>query len=354
MIALEVKNISKSYSRNELPAVYDVSFSLNKGEILALVGPSGCGKTTTLRLIAGFEQPDAGQVILEERLVADKNTFVPPEKRGVGMVFQDHALFPHLKVIENVSFGLLNKTKKEKRAASMSILTLLGMERLSERYPHELSGGERQRVALARALAPQPVVLLLDEPFSSLDADMRHQIREEVRVILKGIGASAVFVTHDQEEALYMGDRLAVINKGRLEQIAHPEEIFRAPANRFVADFMGQTDFITGTVTSGCIRTEIGTLIQSLNLPEGTEVDIAVRADDITFEPHKNGSGLILGRQFKGALNIYRLRLPSGRIVHAFQPHTRIFRPGTPVIVKADPGHDLACYYDGQYVNAAG
>jgi iron(III) transport system ATP-binding protein len=350
MIALEVKNLSKSYSRNELPAVYDVSFSLQKGEILALVGPSGCGKTTTLRLIAGFEQPDAGQVYLAERLIADKSTFVPPEKRDVGMVFQDHALFPHLKVIENVYFGLMKKTQKEKEASARSMLNLLGMDNLSNRYPHELSGGERQRVALARALAPQPVVLLLDEPFSSLDADLRHQIREDVRVILKGISASAIFVTHDQEEALYMGDRLAVVNQGRLEQIAHPEAIFSAPANRFVAEFMGQTDFITGLVAKGGIQTEIGILTQKLDLPLGTEVEIAVRADDITFDLNKNGSGMILGRQFKGALNIYRLRLPSGRIVHAFQPHTRILKPGTRVIVRADPGHDLACYYDERYI----
>jgi iron(III) transport system ATP-binding protein len=351
MFALEVKNLSKRFGRDELPAVHDVSFSLEKGEILALVGPSGCGKTTTLRLIAGFEQPDSGQVLLEGRPVAGGKFFLPPEKRGVGMVFQDHALFPHLKVIENVSFGLSKKKNKEKEAAAVSILNLLGMERLSERYPHELSGGERQRVALARALAPQPVVLLLDEPFSSLDADLRHQIREEVRVILKGISASAIFVTHDQEEALYMGDRLAVFNNGHLEQIASPEEIFHSPSTRFVAEFMGQTDFIQGSVTPNGVLTEIGTLPQALDLPLGTEVEVAVRADDITFEPQAGGSGLILGRQFKGALNIYRLRLPSGRIVHAFQPHTRILKPGTPVVVRADPGHDLACYFQGRYVD---
>jgi iron(III) transport system ATP-binding protein len=350
MIALEVSKLSKKFGQGQLPAVHDVSFSLQKGEILALVGPSGCGKTTTLRLIAGFEQPDAGQVFLEGRLVADGNTFVPPEKRGVGMVFQDHALFPHLKVFENVSFGLLNRNNSEKKTVAASMLNLLGIEQLSDRYPHELSGGERQRVALARALAPQPVVLLFDEPFSSLDADLRHQIREEVRVILKGIGASAIFVTHDQEEALFMGDRLAVFNQGHLEQIATPEEIFHSPATRFVAEFMGQTDFIKGIVAQEGILTEIGTLSQKLNLPLGTEVEIAVRADDIAFEPQDGGNGLILGRQFKGALNIYRLRLPSGHIVHAIQPHIRILKPGTQVVVRADPGHDLACYYEGKYV----
>jgi iron(III) transport system ATP-binding protein len=222
MIALEARNLTKQFGLDELPAVRDVSFSLEKGEILALVGPSGCGKTTTLRMIAGFERPERGSVILAGKVVAGGSVFVPPERRGVGMVFQEHALFPHLTVLDNVGFGLSGKPKSARQKTSLRMLELLGLHRLANRYPHELSGGERQRVALARAMAPQPIVLLLDEPFSSLDADLRYQVREEVRVILKSMQATAIFVTHDQEEALFMGDRLAVFNQGRLEQIGTP------------------------------------------------------------------------------------------------------------------------------------
>jgi iron(III) transport system ATP-binding protein len=346
-IALEIRDLSKQFEPDQAPAVYNVSLSLEKGEILALVGPSGCGKTTTLRLIAGFEQPDSGSVILGERTVAGNGHFIPPERRGVGMVFQDHALFPHLTVHENVAFGLSRLPKELVMEETHSILELLGLDRLGQRYPHEISGGERQRVALARALAPQPIVLLLDEPFSSLDADLRIQIRGEVREILKSIGASAIFVTHDQEEALFMGDRLAVFNKGHLEQVATPEEIFHSPNTRFVAEFMGQTDFITGEVHQNGIQTEIGLLEQHLDLPLGTCVEIGIRADDIAMQPHPDGESTVVSRQFKGAMNIYSLRLPSGKIVHAYQPHTRLIQPETRVRVLAAPGHPLACFKNG-------
>lgn len=350
MIELEIKNLSKIFDQNELPAVHDVSFSLEKGEILALVGPSGCGKTTTLRMIAGFEHPDSGSVILDGRVVADGRRFTPPEQRGVGMVFQEHALFPHLTVIENVAFGLAGQPKESASQKAAKMLSLLGLERLSNRYPHELSGGERQRVALARAVAPQPIVLLLDEPFTGLDADLRKQVREEVRVILKAIEATAIFVTHDQEEALFMGDRLAVFNNGRLEQIGAPEEIFHAPATRFVAEFMGQSDFLPGMITPHGIMTEIGLLDQKMELPPGSQVEIAVRADDINFDLQEGAGGLIISRRFQGALNIYRLRLPSGVILHAYQPHTLILKPGMQVNVRPDAGHPLTCFFNGKAV----
>lgn len=350
MIALEVQNLSKQFDPDGFPAVSGVSFSLTKGEILALVGPSGCGKTTTLRLIAGFERPDSGKVILGDRIVANSQLYIPPERRNVGMVFQEHALFPHLSVYENVAFGLAGKPGDVLKQETNAMLNLVGMEKLANRYPHELSGGERQRVALARALAPRPIVVLLDEPFSNLDADLRHQIRGEVRVILKGIGATAIFVTHDQEEALFMGDRLAVFNQSQLEQIGSPETIFHNPATRFVAEFMGQTDFLPGEVVEGGILTEIGLLPQKVELPPGEKVELAVRADDIAFEPRKGGESMVLARQFKGALNIYRLRLPSGQLLHAFQPHTSIISPGTAVHVYADPGHALACFHNGKAV----
>jgi iron(III) transport system ATP-binding protein len=350
MIALEVENLSKQYNSEGLPAIHGVSFSLTKGEILALVGPSGCGKTTTLRIIAGFERPDQGLVRLGDLIVTNGPIFIPPEKRKVGMVFQDHALFPHLTVFENVAFGLSGSSREKVRNEANSMLKLVGLEQMSRRYPHELSGGERQRVALARALAPRPIVVLLDEPFSNLDADLRSQIREEIRAILKGIAATAVFVTHDQEEALFMGDRLAVINQGRLEQIGSPEAIFHRPATRFVAEFMGQTDFLPGEVTQEGILTEIGMLPQKVNLPTGEKVELAVRADDVTFELQRGGKSLILARHFKGAVNIYRLRLPSGQLLHSLQPHTRVYPPGTAIQVIADPGHDLACFYRGKAI----
>jgi iron(III) transport system ATP-binding protein len=353
MATLEVQNLTKQFTSEGLPAVQDVSFSLSRGEILALVGPSGCGKTTTLRLIAGLEQPEAGQVILDGKVVTKDQYLVPPEKRNIGMVFQDHATFPHLTVFENVAFGLNGQPREAVRRETASMLKLVGLEGLAGRYPHELSGGERQRVALARALAPRPIVILLDEPFSNLDADLRAQIREEVRAILKGIGATAVFVTHDQEEALFIGDRLAVFNQGRLEQIGTPEAIFHTPATRFVAEFMGHTDFLPGEVTGQGILTEIGLLVQETGLPPGEKVELAFRADDVAFRPREGAGSLVLARHFKGALNIYRLRLPSGQLVHALQPHTRIYPPGTRVEVVADPGHQLACFYQGRAVPQA-
>ncbi|GAB4581685.1 MAG: ABC transporter ATP-binding protein [Anaerolineales bacterium] len=346
-ITVEISHLSKSFN-GAAPAVYDLSLTVQKGEILALLGPSGCGKTTTLRMIAGFERPNRGTIQIEGRPVANGTTFVPPEKRGVSLVFQEHALFPHLTAFENVLFGL--KKDEESRKQVAFYLRLVGLEHLANRYPHELSGGERQRVALARAMAPQPVLILFDEPFSNLDADRRARIREEVRAILKTSGSTAIFVTHDQEEALFMGDRLAVLNEGRLEQVGTPEEIFHRPATRFVAEFMGNTDFLPGEVVEGGIQTEIGLFPQPAPLPVGTPVEIALRFDDVMFAPEAGEKSIVLARYFKGAYNIYRLRLPSGRLIHAMQPHTRQIRPGTPVRVFLEPGHALACFFEGKAV----
>lgn len=343
--AVNCIQLSKKFG--DIEAVRSMDLSVKNGEILAIVGPSGCGKTTLLRLIAGFEVPDSGRVILGGTTVAQPGYSMPPERRGVGMVFQDYALFPHLTVYANVGFGLNGLPKDQERSRVHAMLKLVGLENLAGRHPHELSGGERQRVALARALTPHPILVLLDEPFSNLDADRRIQMREEVRAILKGIGATAIFVTHDQEEALYMGDRLAVINAGYLQQVGDPEEIFHKPSSRFVAEFMGHTDFLPGRVTPQGIVTEIGVLPQQVDLPSGTEVEVAFRADDVTFHPHPHGKSMVLNRHFKGALNIYRLRLPSGRLIHAMQPHTNIIEPGTIVQVVADAGHSLACF-DGE------
>jgi len=346
-IAVECAHLSKSFSPTTR-AVSDLTLTVQKGEILVLLGPSGCGKTTILRMIAGFERPSNGIIQVEGNVVANGQKFVPPEKRGISLVFQEHALFPHLTAFENVLFGLKNNEASRKQANFY--LRLVGLENLAERYAHELSGGERQRVALARAMAPQPVLILFDEPFSNLDADRRTRIREEVRAILKASGSTAIFVTHDQEEALFMGDRLAVLNYGRLEQTGTPEEIYQAPATRFVAEFMGNTDFLPGEAAEDGIMTEIGFIEQPTHFPAGTPVEIAVRFDDVAFEPAAGEKSIVLARYFKGAYNIYRLRLPSGRLLHAMQPHTRLIRPGTPVRVCLEPGHALACFYKGEAV----
>jgi iron(III) transport system ATP-binding protein len=341
---LEVNHLTKRFPRAEQPAVDDISFALPPGEILALVGPSGCGKTTTLRLIAGLERPDRGAIRLNGREVAGPGSFVPPERRQVGLVFQDHALFPHLTVAQNVAFGLAGRPRGEIRAAVAEMLRLVGLEALAGRHPHALSGGERQRVALARALAPCPLLLLLDEPFSSLDADRRGEMREQVRAILKGRGVTAVFVTHDQEEALYMGDRLAVFQHGQIEQIGGPEEIFHAPATRFVAEFMGDSDFLAGRVAPGGIETSLGLLPQPVDLPPGAAVEVALRGDDVSFDVGEPGNGIIAERFFRGAFNLYRLRLDDGQILHAQAGHTELHPAGARVHARISAGHPLAVF----------
>lgn len=346
MTTLEVHNLVKHFRGTQHSAVNDISFELCGGEILALVGPSGCGKTTTLRIIAGLERPDSGMVRLNDRVVASESVFIPPEKRGVGMVFQDHALFPHLTVSENIAFGLRKQTAAQVRERVGEMLHLVGLLPLAKRYPHALSGGERQRVALARALAPRPVLILMDEPFSSLDADLRLEMREQVRLILKTMQATVIFVTHDQDEALYMGDRLAVLNKGRLEQIGTPEEIFHGSNTHFVAEFMGDSDFLQGKVTGRGIETEIGLVDQTMNLPISTIVEVAIRADDIGFHRDEAGNSVIVERFFRGAFNLYRLRLDSGQMVHASTDHTKILPAGARVCTYISAGHPLAVFVE--------
>jgi iron(III) transport system ATP-binding protein len=346
MTTLEVCNLVKQFHGTQQSAVNNISFELSRSEILALVGPSGCGKTTTLRIIAGLERPDSGVVQLNDRVVASESVFIPPEKRGVGMVFQDHALFPHLTVSENIAFGLRGQSSAEIKKTVGEMLHLVGLLPLARRHPHALSGGERQRVALARALAPRPVLVLMDEPFSSLDADLRMEMREHVRRILKSMQATVIFVTHDQEEALYMGDRLAVLQNGHLEQIGTPEEIFHEANTRFVAEFMGDSDFLKGKVTPAGIQTEIGLLDQFVDLPLSTQVEIAIRADDINFQIDGSGNSLIVERFFRGAYNLYRLRLDSGQTVHASTDHTQILPVGARVRAFISAGHPLSVFLD--------
>jgi iron(III) transport system ATP-binding protein len=344
MTMLTVTNLTKHYTQSIYAAVENVSFQLNSGEILTLVGPSGCGKTTTLRLIAGLEHPDAGEIRIHERVIASTTHFIPPEQRGVGMVFQDHALFPHLSVYHNIAFGLRGKKRNEVKQIVAEMLDLVGLASLAHRYPHALSGGERQRVALARALAPQPVLLLMDEPFSSLDTDLRLEMREQVRGLLKAIHASVLFVTHDQEEAMYMGDRLAVFQKGHIEQLGTPLQIFQASKTRFVAEFMGNSRFMQGEVISQGIRTEVGVIAQPVDLPVTSQVEIAVRADDVVFDPDPVGNSVIVDCMYRGVMNVYRLKLDSGLVLDAFAEHTKLLPVGARVCTKIEPGHPLCIF----------
>jgi iron(III) transport system ATP-binding protein len=346
MITLTVQHLTKHYFEAPIPAVRSISFEMEAGEILALVGPSGCGKTTTLRLIAGLERPDSGLISLDGKILTSETVFTPPERRSVGMVFQDHALFPHLSVFENVAFGLRGQQPAEVRMKVKELLHMVEMESLGKRYPHELSGGERQRVALVRALAPHPKLLLLDEPFSSLDADLRIQIREQVRGVLKSIHATAIFVTHDQEEALFMGDCLAVFKDGAIEQIGTPEEVFHASKSPYVAKFMGRSDFIVGETSTKGIQTELGLVSQTTALPPNTHVEIAFRADDIHFFPHTSGNATITERLFRGAFYMYRLTLDSGQIVNALKPHADLFPVGERVQATVSPGHPLSVFWN--------
>jgi len=296
---LEVNRLRKHFPHAEAAAVERVSLSLGEGELMALLGPSGCGKTTTLRMIGGFERPDEGTITLGGRNITD----LPPEQRGIGFVFQDYALFPHLNVLENVKFGLRTMTRAQADARAHEMLTLVGLADLGSRKPHQLSGGQQQRVALARSLAVGPELILLDEPFSNLDAKMRVETRQEVRKLLKSTGAAGILVTHDQEEALAMADRIAVMDGGRVVQIGTPDEIYRNPATAFVANFIGRSNILTGTASGMNAQTAFGNL--PLSRAANGAVNLAVRPEQIMLEADNTGPAVITGREFRGHDQIY-------------------------------------------------
>jgi iron(III) transport system ATP-binding protein len=339
MELLRLSLVSKRYAPDQPPAVDGLSLTADQGEILALLGPSGCGKTTTLRIIAGFEAPDAGTVTIRGEVMAGSGRSVPPEERGVGIVFQDYALFPHLTVAENVGFGLKRLDRPSRRDRVAQILDLVGLGSFAGRYPHELSGGQQQRVAVARALAPAPALMLLDEPFSNLDADLRAQMREEVEKILRSTGTTAIFVTHDQEEAFTLADRVGVLNQGRIEQLAAPEDIYHHPASQFVAEFVGAADFLPGLVTNEGIVTELGVFGNVDALEIGAKIEVMIRPDDITFVPEREGTGVLVRRYFRGSETLYCIRLPSGRRVHSSQPSASMFPTGMRVRAEAHVLH---------------
>ena len=327
---LELRYVSCAYETGR-PAVQEISFAAREGEILCLLGPSGCGKTTILRAIAGFEPVRSGQLFLSGQLVSSPDVMIPTENRRVGMVFQEYALFPHLRVQDNIAFGLRHLARSERTARVQEMLRLTGLEGFERRYPHELSGGQQQRVALARALVQNPVVLLLDEPFSNLDPDMAGRMRQELHDLLRRTKTTTLLVTHDHDEAFAMADRIAVLNQGRLEQFDTPEMMYHMPATPFVADFVGQADFIPGTVSQGMVHTELGEFSNTIECEDGTAVVVMIRPDDIHLIPTEGARSRVLSRQFHGSENLYTVSLPSGQIVHSSEGSTSVYQAGTTV-----------------------
>jgi iron(III) transport system ATP-binding protein len=337
---LELRHVSCAYETGR-PAVQEISFAAREGEILCLLGPSGCGKTTILRAIAGFEPVRSGQLFLSGQLVSSPDVMTPTENRRIGMVFQEYALFPHLRVQDNIAFGLPHLPRSERASRVQEMLRLTGLEGLERRYPHELSGGQQQRVALARALVQNPVVLLLDEPFSNLDPDMAGRMRQELHDLLRRTKSTTVLVTHDHDEAFAMADRIAVLNQGRLEQFDTPEMMYHMPATPFVADFVGQADFIPGTVSQGMVHTELGEFPDTIECTDGTNVVVMIRPDDIHLVPTEGARSQVISRQFHGSENLYTVSLPSGQIVHSSQGSTSVYQAGTTVELRVLATHTV-------------
>lgn len=337
---LELRSVSCAYDPRR-PAIRDISFSAREGEILCLLGPSGCGKTTVLRAIAGFEPVRSGEIFLSGRLVSSSSEMIPTEERRVGMVFQEYALFPHLRVADNIAFGLHRLSRAERTRQVQEMLSLTGLEGLERRYPHELSGGQQQRVALSRALVQNPVVLLLDEPFSNLDPDMASRMRQELHALLRRMKTTTILVTHDHDEAFAMADRIAVLNHGVLEQMDSPELLYHVPSTPFVADFVGQADFIPGTVSQGMVQTELGEFPDTLDCKDGTAVVVMIRPDDIHLVPREGARSRVLSRQFHGSENLYTVSLPSGQIVHSSESSTSVYQEGAAVELRVSATHTV-------------
>jgi iron(III) transport system ATP-binding protein len=339
---LEVEQLGHAYGQRTV--VRGLSFTLPRGAIGCLLGPSGCGKTTVLRCIAGFEPVQEGCIRLNGKVVSSRSVAVPPEQRRIGMVFQDYALFPHLRIEENIAFGLHGAPTSVREARVKELAMLVGLSADLGRYPHELSGGQQQRVALARALAPRPDLLLLDEPFSNLDVDLRERLSLEVREIIKASGATAVLVTHDQQEAFAMADEIGILHEGAIQQWATAYDLYHRPANRFVADFIGQGVFLPARVMGeNQLEIELGVLHgAAAGCGETAELEVLLRPDDVVHDDSAPIRAEVLHKAFRGAEILYTLRLQSGKKVLALVPSHHNHALGERIGIRLDVDHVVA------------
>lgn len=337
---LDVENLVVSF--NQQRVLNQVSFSLQPGLIGCLLGPSGCGKTTLLRALAGFEPLQQGRILIDSVEVSSSRYYLPPEKRNIGMVFQDFALFPHLPVAENISFGLNGWNSKMQQQRVQELLAMVGMPTYAQAYPHQLSGGQQQRIALARALAPRPGILLMDEPFSSMDVEMREQLAREVRNILRQENSTAILVTHDQNEAFAMADDICVMNAGRIEQQDSGYNLYHRPENRFVADFIGQGVIVAARVEdSHSVRTEFGLIRGSEPIAEasGSLVDILIRPDDVVHDDDSSETAIVVDKAFRGADFLYFLRMDSGIELMCLAPSHHNHKINERIGIRLDVDH---------------
>jgi len=350
MWQLELNGVVQRYGGHTV--VDGAGFRLASGRIACLLGPSGCGKTTLLRCIAGFEEIAAGEIRLHGETVSRAGHRLPPEKRRIGMVFQDYALFPHLTVEENVAFGLGRQPQQDAHLRVRQLLATVGLHGQGDKYPHELSGGQQQRVALARALAPRPELILLDEPFSNLDVGLRERLSLEVREILKREGSTAILVTHDQNEAFAMADEIGIMHEGRIQQWDVPYNLYHRPANRFVADFIGQGVLLPGVVSAGTqVEMELGRLVSDMPIEcsetctgchDGCEVDVLLRPDDVVHDDRSPLWAEVLHKAFRGAEILYTLRLASGARVLSLVPSHHNHAIGERIGIRLDADHVIA------------
>ncbi len=341
---LHINQVNVAY--NDQLVVDNVSFSLAEGELACLLGPSGCGKTTILRAISGFQTLNAGSINLGGQKLCDTSHDLVPEKRNVGMVFQDHALFPHLSIYDNVSFGLKNSSKAEKKERVSDLLNLVGMIEHIGKYPHELSGGQSQRVALARAIAPQPKLLLMDEPFSNLDTELRESLGYEVRELLKELNMTAIMVTHDQHDAFALGDRVGVMSQGKLMQWDSSFNLYHAPNNRFVANFIGDGIFVEGhMIDDNVVITPFGEIRgETVNQKfVGQDIDLLLRPDDVKYDNNSAVRGKIIRKAFKGAQTLYTIRHESGNTLMSLASSHDDYEIGDNIGLRIDADH-LVCF----------
>ena len=344
---LALMDVHHAYGK--LPVVRGLSFNLPRGIIGCLLGPSGCGKTTVLRCIAGFEAVRDGEIWLNGQLVSSRAVLVPPERRRIGMVFQDYALFPHLTVARNVAFGLHALPESEQTRRAGECIEAVGLSGIAGKYPHELSGGQQQRTAVARALAPRPDLLLLDEPFSNLDVNLRERLGQEVRDVIKRFGITAVLVTHDQNEAFAIADEIGIMQQGEIQQWDSAYNLYHRPANRFIADFVGQGVLLPGSVTSsrqvsielGVLNGEIpATCLVGCDACErGCNVDVLLRPDDVVHDDSSDLKAAVLQKAFRGAEILYTLQLDSGRRVLALVPSHHNHAIGEKIGIRLDVDH---------------